>query len=358
MAAMGTPSTDPTTNQAGAAGEDLLGLFAPLVERTHTPRVLEAGAGPGALFGLDFREGLLKRHYRDGVLVARAQSVGEKLPLALAAGMLEPVGFDLVALAVNDITCRRAEPLFFLASIALADLPATQAADLVKGMTRACLASGGMAMLGGRTAALPEVLRSGAADLAGFAVGIVERHKIVTPTAPEAGDCVIALASSGLHAEGFAIVRRALDKGGLALGDSPAELEGAGLAQALLAPTRIYGPTVLDLLGRYRVKRVVKALAHVKAGGLPRALADALPAGLGLRAKRDSWTPPPLFGLIARAASLDHDEMVHSFNMGIGFVLVVSPHFAKPIMTRLRQAGERCWLLGRLTQGNTPLSWT
>ncbi|MCY2930370.1 MAG: AIR synthase-related protein [Planctomycetota bacterium] len=357
---MGIASSDPPTPaQAHPADGDLLRRFGPLIEHTHSSRVLAPGQGPGALFNLDFHEGLLKRHYRDGVLVACTAGIGAKGPLALAAGMLDAVGFDLAALAANDITCRRAEPLFFLASLALPDLTGPQTADLVKGITRGCLASGGMAMLGGQASAQPEVVKNGTAALAGFAVGVVERHKIAADVRPEPGDCAIALASSGLHAHGFSLARRALlGKGGLSLADSPGELEGACLAGVLLAPTRIYGPNVLDLLSRYKVKRVVKAMAHVKAGGLPAAVAAALPAGLCLRAKRDSWTPPPIFRLIARAGAVDADEMFHTLNMGVGFVLFVSPHFAKPIMTRLRQAGERCWLLGRLAQGNEPLSWT
>ncbi|MCY2927561.1 MAG: phosphoribosylformylglycinamidine cyclo-ligase [Planctomycetota bacterium] len=357
---MGTPpATSTTTAPPGPTGGDLSGLFASLIERTHTPRVLEGlRGGPTSAFSLDFAEGLLKRHYRDGVLVACAQGVGDKLALARAAGVLEPVGFDLPALAVNDLACLRAEPLFFLASLALSDLAAPQAEELVKGMARGCLASGGMAMLGGRAEALPEVFKDGAIDLAGFAVGIVERHKLAAQIVPEAGDCAIALASSGLHAHGFALARRALlGKAGFALADTPAELEGASLAQALLTPTRIYGPGVLELLGRYRVKRVVRGLAHVKEGGLPAALAAALPAGLCLRVKRDAWTPGLIFALIARAGAIDHDEMFHSFNMGVGFVLFVSHHFVKPVLAHLRQAGERCWVLGKLVAGDEPLCW-
>lgn len=358
MIGMGAPHQTTTIAQVGPSGSGLSGLFNSLIERTHTPRVLEGHRGPAALFSLDFREGLLKRHYRDGVLVACAEGVGDKLSLARAGGMLESVGYDLAALTVNDLTCFRAEPLFFMASLAQADLNAPQGEELVKGMARGCLASGGMAMLGGRAEALPELFKDGAVDLAGFAVGIVEGARLAAQAVPEAGDCAIALASSGLHAHGFSFARRALlGKAGLALTDTPAELEGVTLAQALLTPTRIYGPNVLELLGRYRVKRVVRGMAHVKGGGLPCALAGALPAGLSLRVKRDSWTPPPIFRLIARAGAFDHDEMVHSVNMGVGFVLFVSHHFVKPVLAHLRQAGERCWLLGRIVQGQDPLCW-
>jgi phosphoribosylformylglycinamidine cyclo-ligase len=352
-----------TYNEAGVdvdagPGPDLLRLIHPLVERTHTARVIEARGPFAGMFSLDFREGLLKRNYRDPVLVACTDGVGEKLTLALAADKLDTIGIDLVAMTVNDLICCGAEPLFFLGSLAADKLSPHRCQELFKGMSQGCLRSGGLAMLGGRAAELPDVLKPNGLDLTGFTVGLVERRRIVDGSHMQVGDCAIALASDGLHSHGYELAQRVLlERGGHKLADRPAELEGATVGEELLRPTRIYAAHVLDLLGRYRVKRVVKAIAHIKGGGLAGNLPRALPPGLTVRVKRDSWSPPGVFRLIAKAGPVDADEMMQAFNMGIGLVLIVAPYFAKAIMNRLRLAGERCWMIGRVCKGEPPVTW-
>jgi phosphoribosylformylglycinamidine cyclo-ligase len=339
------------------AGEEMVRRITRLVERTHTPRVVGELGGFAGAFSLDFPQRLLRRCYRDPLLVACTDSVGTKIKVAVAMGKVDTVGIDCVAMCVNDLICAGAEPLFFLDYIGTARLAPARMAEIVKGVAEGCVRAGA-ALLGGETAEMPDVYSGEDFDLAGFAVGVVERRRLIDNSRVEAGDVAIALGSDGIHSNGFGLARRVLlEAGGYKLTDRPPELEGASVGEALLRPTRIYVPAVLDVLAGYRVKRVVKAVAHITGGGLPGNLPRVLPDGLTVRIKRGSWRVPPIFGLIAAAGPVDQIEMMRVFNMGIGLLMIVSPYYARPIMHRLRRAGERVWQLGKVRKGGPSLLW-
>ena len=258
---------------------------------------------------------------------------------------------------VNDLICAGAEPLFFLDYLGVGKLDPGRMADIVKGVTDGCVEAD-CALLGGETAEMPSFYTRGEFDMAGFAVGVVERNRIIDGSKAEVGDLAIALASDGLHSNGYGLARRVLlEKAGYDVNDRPPELEGRSVGEEMLRPTRIYVRPVLDILHRYKVKRVVKALAHITGGGLPGNLPRVLPEGLTVRVKRSSWRPGPIFDLIAAKGPVDSLEMSRVFNMGVGFVMIVAPTFAKPIMDRLGRLGERCWVLGKVRKGGPELQW-
>jgi phosphoribosylformylglycinamidine cyclo-ligase len=349
-----------TYKQAGVdieAGDKVVELIGPLVERTRTPRVMGALGGFAGLFRLDYNETLFQRNYRDPVLVACTDSVGSKMLVGIAMRKLDTIGIDCVAMSVNDMICCGAEPLFFIDYLAVNKVVPTQAAEIIKGVTDACIESG-CALLGGETCEMPDVYKPGDFDIAGFAVGVVERKRIIDGTNAEPGDVVIGLASDGLHSNGFGLARRVLlDAGGYQLTDRPAALGGASVGEEMLRPTRLYVKNILQVLKQYRVKRVVKAMAHITGGGLGGNIPRVLPKGLTVRIRRDAWTPPPIFKLIAQKGPVDRLEMFRVFNMGIGFVLIVAPDFARAIMTRLTKAGERCCALGKVKRGGPDVQW-
>ena len=339
------------------AGESMVDLIRPLVKRTFGPRVMGSFGGFAGLFRLDYDENLFKQNYTDPVLVACTDGVGTKLKVAFAMKTLDTVGIDLVAMSVNDLICCGAEPLFFLDYLAVGKLDPEKMAQIIKGISDGCCQAG-CALLGGETAEMPDFYKPAEFDMAGFCVGVVERKRLIDGRNVEAGDVAIALASSGLHSNGYGLARRALlGRGRYKPTDRPAELEGASVGAELLRPTRIYVRSVLSVLHTYRVKRVVKALANITGGGLAGNISRVLPEGLTLRVKRNSWRVPTVFKLIAAKGPVDPIEMSRVFNMGVGFVMIVSPHFANAIMTRLRRAGERCWVLGKVRKGVPGIMW-
>jgi len=349
-----------TYRQAGVdldASDEMVRLIRPLVRRTFTPRVMDHYGGFAGLCRLDYNERLFQRNYREPVLVGCTDGVGTKLKVALAAGKLDTVGIDLVAMSVNDLICTGAEPLFFLDYLAVGKLEPARMAQVIKGIADGCLQAG-CALLGGETAEMPDFYAPKEFDLAGFALGVVDRRRLIDASRVEPGDVAIALASDGLHSNGFGLARRVLlERAGHALDDRPAELEGASIGEELLRPTRIYVQPVLKVLGRYKVKRIVKAMANITGGGVPGNLPRVLPEGLSVRIKRDSWHVPPIFKLIAARGPVDSLEMMRVFNMGIGFVMIVAPSFARSIMYRLRRMHERCWVLGKVRKGGPGILW-
>ncbi len=356
----GKPSDPITYRDAGVdieAGEEMVDLIRPLVRRTFTPRVMDHYGGFAGLFRLDYDERLFKRNYREPVLVGCTDGVGTKLKIAFATGRLDTVGIDLVAMNVNDLVCTGAEPLFFLDYLAVGKLDPARMAEIVKGVAEGCVRAG-CALLGGETAEMPDFYKAREFDMAGFAVGVVERKRLVDGDNIEVGDLAIALASDGLHSNGFGLARRVLlDRAGYKLTDRPPELEGASVGEEMLRPTRIYAKPVLRVLGGYKVKRIVRAMAHVTGGGLPGNLTRVLPDGLTVRIKRDSWYVPAILKLIAAKGPVDSIEMMRVFNMGIGFVMIVAASSANAIMNRLRRMGERCWVLGKVRKGGPGLLW-
>jgi len=354
------PSESITYRDAGVdieAGEQMVDQIRPLVRRTFTPRVMDHFGGFAGLFRLDYNERLFKQNYREPVLVGCTDGVGTKLKIAFATGRLDTVGIDLVAMNVNDLVCTGAEPLFFLDYLGVGKLSPGKMAEIVKGVADGCLQAG-CALLGGETAEMPDFYSPDEFDMAGFAVGVVERRRLIDGGNVEPGDLAVAIASDGLHSNGFGLARRVLlDRAGYGLDDRPPELEGASVGEEMLRPTRIYVRSVLKVIGVYRVKRVVRAMAHITGGGLPGNLPRILPDGLTVRIKRDSWHVQPIFKLIAAKGPVDSLEMMRVFNMGVGFVMIVAPAFARPIMNRLRRMGERCWVLGKVRKGGPELIW-
>lgn len=326
--------------------------FAALARRTYGPQVLPSRGGFAGLYSLLLDDGRhsIFRHYRNPVLVAAADGVGTKLMVAFAVGRHDTVGIDAVAMCANDVLCLGARPLFFLDYIGTGHLDREQAAALVRGVVAGCRQAG-CALLGGETATLPGLYRSGEYDLVGFAVGVVERRRIVDGRTIRPGHQLVGLASAGLHSNGFSLARKALlEVAGLNLEAEVEEL-GCTLAEELLRPTRIYVKAVLEQLHYYRIKRVIGGIAHVTGGGLPGNLRRVLPEGCSARIKRGSWPVPPIFGLVQRLGGVPEEEMYRVFNMGIGMVLVVAPYYAQAVCRRLRRAGETPYLIGRVARG-------
>lgn len=350
-----------TYKEAGVdinAGDQMVDMIGPLVQRTFGPRVMGNLGGFAGLFRLDYNEKLFKRNYKEPVLAACTDGVGTKLKVAFMMNKVDTVGIDLVAMNVNDLICCGAEPLFFLDYIATGKLDPSRMAGIVKGISDGCVESQCCAILGGETAEMPDLYKADEFDLAGFSVGVVEKKRVIDGSLIEPGDVAIALASSGLHSNGYGLARRVLlDRARMSLDERPPELGGVTLGEELLKPTRIYVKSVLDIVHRYTVKKVVRGLAHITGGGLPGNLPRILPKGLTVRVKRDSWQVPPIFKLIADKGPVDPIEMMNVFNMGVGFVMIVSAAYAKPIMNRLREMGELCWELGKVRKGGPELAW-
>ena len=333
------------------------------MHRTYGPRVISRHGAFAGLMSLDFSERLLKKRYRDPILVSGADGVGSKLLLGLDWGRVEQLGIDLVAMSVNDILTTGAEPLFFLDYIACHRLEPDRIAEIVGGVSQGCRQAG-CALLGGETAEMPALYAPTHFDLAGFCVGVVERRRLIDPARVERGDVVLGLASSGLHSNGYSLVRKALSRlpksalrGDTAKGRGrlPVDL-GEPLVDAVLRPTRIYVQPILKLLSAYRRKQVVRAMAHITGGGLAGNIARVIPNNCDVHLSRNNWPVPPVFRLI-QELGVDQEEMYRVFNMGIGFVLIVRPAFARSVARRLDKLGETVYRLGTVRRGKGRLTW-
>lgn len=330
--------------QAGvdiAAGEAAVERIKGLARSTFRKEVLTDLGGFGGLFALD------REAYREPVLVSGCDGVGTKLKVAFAAGKHDTIGEDCVAMCVNDILAQGAEPLFFLDYLAVGKLDPERVEQVVAGLARGCRLAR-CALLGGETAEMPGFYPPGEYDLAGFALGIVERERIVDGSTIVEGDAVIGLASTGLHSNGFALARKVLlEQAGLALEDKPAELGGIALGEEMLRPTRIYVPEILPLLQRFRIR----GAAHITGGGLTGNVRRILPEGLQAEIDASSWKAPPIFGLIEKLGPVGPEEMARTFNMGIGFVLVVPPEEAGAVLSALERAAVPAFRIGAITSG-------
>ncbi|MFP4560133.1 MAG: phosphoribosylformylglycinamidine cyclo-ligase [Thiohalorhabdus sp.] len=332
------PGKPLTYKEAGvdvAAGDAFVDRIKPLVKRTSRPEVLGGLGGFGGLFRL------AADRYRDPVLVAGTDGVGTKLRLAIELDRHDSVGVDLVAMCVNDLIVCGAEPLFFLDYLATGKLDPERASAVVEGIVRGCEAAG-CALLGGETAEMPGMYAAADYDLAGFAVGVVERDGLIDGSRAAAGDVLIGLPSSGVHSNGFSLVRRLLQDTGTAL-DAP--FGDTTLGEALLAPTRIYVGAVRTLLEAVDVR----ALAHITGGGLPGNLPRSLPDGLGAELERGAWPRPPILDWIQEQGALPEEEMLATFNAGLGMVAVVPEAQAGAALEALRTAGEEGYRVGRVT---------
>jgi phosphoribosylformylglycinamidine cyclo-ligase len=315
------------------AGDALVDRIKPFAKRTMRPGVMAGIGGFGALFEVP-------RGYREPVLVSGTDGVGTKLKLAFHWKRHDTIGIDLVAMSVNDILTLGAEPLFFLDYYACGKLDVASAADVVKGIAAGCEMAG-CALIGGETAEMPGMYPAGEYDLAGFAVGVVEKKKIINGRSIKPGDVVLGLASNGVHSNGYSLVRRILAQPGVKLS---AKIGGRALKDAILAPTRIYVKPVLQLMK----KIPVKGLAHITGGGLvdniPRVLTDGLTAEI----RSDAWPLPPLFRWLQERGNVADSEMHRVFNCGIGMVLVVAEKDAKRAQAMLAKAGEKVWHIGEI----------
>lgn len=321
------------------------------VSSTYGPRVIDCKGGFAGLFRLDYDEKLFKKNYKNPVLVACTDGVGSKVQLAAEIKKYDTVGIDLVAMSVNDMLVMGAEPLFFLDYLGVHKLEPNEITEMVKGVAAGCRMAD-CALLGGETAEMPDTYRTGDFDMAGFAVGVVERKKIINGKNVRKGDVILGLASSGIHSNGYSLVRHICFKqNNFKMSDKPAELEGLTLGEALLEPTRIYVRPIIKLLSHYKVKEVVHAMAHITGSGLPGNVPRVIPADCDAVLKKSSWARPKVFDFLQNAGPVEEEEMFRVFNMGIGYCLIVAEDFADSITEQLTKFGEKVYRIGRVTSG-------
>jgi phosphoribosylformylglycinamidine cyclo-ligase len=315
------------------AGDQLVENIKPFARRTLRDGVLAGIGGFGALFQVP-------AHYREPVLVSGTDGVGTKLKLAFRLDRHDTIGIDLVAMSVNDILVQGAEPLFFLDYFACGKLDVDTATRVVKGIAAGC-EQAGCALIGGETAEMPDMYPAGEYDLAGFAVGVVEKSAIITGADIGPGDVVLGLASSGVHSNGYSLVRRVVAAAGA---DLSSDFDGRTLGEALLAPTRIYVKPVLATMRSVRLK----GLAHITGGGLVDNLPRVLPEGVVAELHGNAWPRPPLFQWLQRNGNIAEAEMYRVFNCGIGMAVVVAAADADQAERRLAQEGEQVFRIGEI----------
>jgi phosphoribosylformylglycinamidine cyclo-ligase len=345
----------PLTYQA--AGLDLnvyeqtLAGMVPFLRRTHTPRVIDGFGGFASLFSLDYNTRLFARNYRHPVLVSCTDGVGSKLKVATQANKHDTVGIDLVAMSVNDCLCTGGEPLLFLDYLAMPKDDPGLTRDLIKGISDGCLAAD-CSLVGGETAILPDFYAPGDYDMAGFCVGVVERDHIINGRTIRPGDKVLGLASSGLHSNGYSLVRKVVfEKAGLKVSDFVLELSRT-VGEELLEPTCIYVRVVKNILQHYPVKRrVVRGLAHITGEGLEGNVPRVLPPGCRVFLERGSWPVPPVFRWLQALGPIEENEMFRVFNMGIGFVMIVSHYYAESIQRQLCEDRVPTFVIGEVREG-------
>lgn len=323
-----------------AAGNEFVRRIRPLVRSTFRPEVLTDIGGFGGLFRFD------SARYREPVLVSGTDGVGTKLKIASLMGRHETVGIDLVAMCANDVAVCGAEPLFFLDYLAVAKLALGQAEAILSGIAEGCRQAG-CALIGGETAEMPGFYPDGEYDLAGFAVGVVERDQLIDGRRVQPGDVLIGLASTGLHSNGYSLARRVL------LENTPAVLKEKvpgvkeTVGEVLLKPTRIYVKTILQLVK----SGDVRAIAHITGGGLTENIPRVLPEGCAVVIDRAMWLEPPIFDLIRRRGGVDQEEMARVFNLGIGLVVIVPSEQAEDTIRRTEECGDRAFRIGIVEKG-------
>ena len=321
------------------AGDALVERIKPLAKKTMREGVLAGIGGFGALFEVPKR-------YKEPVLVSGTDGVGTKLKLAFEWNMHDTVGIDLVAMSVNDVLVQGAEPLFFLDYFACGKLDIDTAAAVIGGIAKGCELSG-CALIGGETAEMPGMYPAGEYDLAGFAVGAVEKSKILAGQNVKTGDVVLGLASHGVHSNGFSLVRKCIERAGDEL---PVTLDGKPFRQAVMEPTRLYVKNVLAALAAYPVDSAtstgIKALAHITGGGLLENIPRVLPEGMAAHLVKGSWPQTELFAWLQATAGIDDFEMNRTFNNGIGMVMVIDAASATACVESLRASGEQVYQIG------------
>ena len=323
-----------TYKEAGVdidAGDALVERIKPHARRTMRPEVLAGIGGFGALVEIS-------KKYREPVLVAGTDGVGTKLKLAFEMNRHDTVGIDLVGMSVNDILVQGAEPLFFLDYFACGKLSLDTAEAVIAGIAQGC-EQAGCALIGGETAEMPGMYPEGEYDLAGFAVGVVEKSRVIGGQHIVVGDVILGLASSGPHSNGYSLIRKLIDVSGVGL---KSDFNGQPFVDAVMTPTRIYVKPVLALIETLNVK----GMAHITGGGLTGNLPRCLPEGLAARIETTAWTRPPIFDWLQQAGELDDAEMLRTFNCGIGLCIVVSAADVDAAITQLTASGETVWKIG------------
>ena len=332
-----------TYKQSGVdidAGNEFIRRIKPLVRSTFRPEVLTDLGGFGGLFKLQ------ADRYKEPVLVSGTDGVGTKLKIAFLMDKHDTVGIDLVAMCVNDIAVSGAEPLFFLDYFATGKLAVPKGEAVVRGIAEGCRQAG-CALIGGETAEMPSFYPEGEYDLAGFAVGVVDKPKIIDGATVKPGDVLVGLASTGLHSNGFSLARRALfDDGGLDVRSKLVDLDRP-LGDVLLTPTRIYAKQVLALAAEFQVK----GIAHITGGGLTENLPRVFPKDCKAQIRRGSWPLPPIFSLIKKIGRVDEAEMYRVFNMGIGLVLIVQARDADAVIAKAATFGDKGYKIGDMVSG-------
>ena len=313
------------------AGDALVEQIKPFAKRTMRPEVLGGIGGFGSLFEMP-------KKFKNPVLVSGTDGVGTKLKLAFELNKHDTVGIDLVAMSVNDILVQGAEPLFFLDYFACGKLEVGTAAQVIKGIAEGCEQSG-CALVGGETAEMPGMYPAGEYDLAGFAVGCVDKENIINGTTIAAGDVVLGLASSGAHSNGYSLIRKLIDKSGI---DFESDFHGRKFKDVVMAPTRIYVKPLLALIAAMPIK----GMAHITGGGITENIPRVLPAGLTAEIKKDSWAMPPLFTWLKAQGNVADLEMYKTFNCGIGMAVIVAKEQAAAAQKLLQDAGETVFEIG------------
>ena len=319
------------------AGNTFVKMIKPLVKATSRPEVLADIGGFGGLFSLNMGK------YKHPVLVSGTDGVGTKLKLAFLADRHDTIGIDLVAMCVNDIIVQGAEPLFFLDYLATAKLDPVKAASIIKGVSDGCIQAG-CALIGGETAEMPGFYTGEEYDMAGFAVGVVEREKIIDGSSITVGNHLIGLSSSGLHSNGYSLARKViLDRMGLGIHD---EIPGLGktVADELLTPTRIYVRSIMNLLRDFNIS----GIAHITGGGLLENIPRVLPNGCKAVVRKESWQVPEIFQIIQRGGNIDEAEMFRTFNCGIGMVIMVPEREVDDVLIRLSGLNETAYHIGEV----------
>ena len=337
--------------------EDTIGRIGRLVKKTHGPGVLDGFGGFASLFTLDINRWLFSGGYKKPVLVTCTDGVSTKLKVAALVGKFDTVGIDLVAMSVNDCLCCGAQPLVFLDYLAMPKDDPVLAEQLVTGMVEGCQQAG-CSLTGGETAILPDFYAPGDFDMAGFAVGVVERDDAIDGSHIQPGDVVLGLAATGLHSNGYSLARKIVfDHAKLTVKDHVPEL-GKTVGEELLTPTRIYVQPVQSVLKHYPVKKkVVRGLAHITGGGIVDNLPRILPANRRAFIKRGSWDPAPVFPWLQRLGNVAQAEMDRVFNCGIGFTMVVAPYFAESIREQLGKDGIPTFAIGEIREGEAGVEW-
>lgn len=329
------------------AGDELVERIKKLCRGTYGPAVLGGIGGFAGAFQLDGQMGLLGRRLRNPVLVACTDGVGTKLQVAMKMGKHDTIGIDLVAMSVNDMIVTGATPLFFLDYYACEKLDTDVGETIVKGIVAGCRKSR-CALLGGETAEHPGCMPKGDYDLAGFAVGIVDKDSMIDGSKVEAGDVILGMASTGLHSNGYSLARKVLlERSGWDITTHVPEF-GRTVGEEMLEPTRIYVEPLLKLFSEYKVKKVVKALAHITGGGLPGNVPRVIPEHLAARLHRGSWPVHPVFDAIRRIGCVEDVEMYDTFNMGLGMILICPEYFSQAIARRLRRLKIPTWMVGEV----------